>query len=167
MSKTLKTADVLKSDSKVDEISKTELDTLKAKAEKLADLEKALKDQEALETKLADLEKANADAQAKLADIQKAKDAQLLADTTDVVKGFNLFDDDKVEDVAKFFMANAGEEANLILESLEKARTTIKEFGETEHGTDIEGKTQDVSKSDTDALGASVMDIIKSRKKEK
>ncbi len=162
----LKTTDVLKSDDKVDEISKTELDTLKATAAKVADLEKQLKTQAGLETKLADLEKANKAAEAKLADIEKAKVAQLLTDTIDVVKGFNAFEDTEVEDVAKFFVDNAGKEANLILASLEKARTTIKEFGETEHGSDLEGKTEDVSKADTEALGASVMDIIKSRKKE-
>ena len=84
-----------------------------------------------------------------------------------LLKVFNLFEDSEVEDVAKFFVANAGETANLILGSLEKARTTIKEFGEQEHGSDLEGETHDVSKSDTEALGASVLDIIKSRKKEK
>lgn len=166
MTKLTKT-DVLKSETKVDEISKTELDTLKAEAAKVADLEKALADKSELETKLADLEKANADAVAQLADIKKAKDAQLLTDTVDVVKGFNSFEDADVEDVAKYFIANAGSVTNLILANLEKARTTIKTFGETEHGTDLEGNTEDTSKADTEALGASVMDIIKSRKAEK
>ena len=88
MSKTLKTTDVQKSDTQIDEISKTELDTLKAKASKVADLEKELARASKLEAKLADLEKANQVAEQKLADIEKAKQEQLLADTSDVVKGF-------------------------------------------------------------------------------
>ena len=167
MSKTLKTTDVQKSEKPVDEISKAELDTLKAQAAKVADLEKAAEKAKDLEAQIEDLTKANEAATSKLADIQKAKEAQLLADTVDVVKGFNTFEDDQVKDVAKFFIANAGDTANLILANLEKARKTIKDFGEAEHGNDHEGITEDTSKSDTAALGASVMDIIKARKAEK
>jgi len=168
----LQTTDILKSKEEPT-ISQSELDTLKAQAAKVEDLEKAVAKTADLETQVADLEKANAriadleKSAKKLEDLEKAAQVKVLLDTTDVVKGFNLFAEDNIEDVAKFLVANAGAPAvNLILESLEKARTAIKEFGESEHGTDLEGKTADTSKADTEALGVNVMDIIKNRNKQ-
>lgn len=150
------TSDITKSSDGEDNMSdvtitQEELDILKAaKAEK-----------EAMVIKIADLEKSAL----RLADIEKAQADKELADNVDVVKGFNLFDEDKIEDVAKFLVENKCDASNLILESLEKARKAIKEFGEAEHGNDLEGEAIDVNKSVTE-IGNSVMEILKSRKKE-
>lgn len=181
MLKNLHTEDVKKSKTEGESISAFELKQLREQAAKVEDLEKALstatdKTLEAdlekattktseLEAKLVDLEKAAAE----LADLKKAAADKVVSDTVDVVKGFNLFDEDKVEDVAKFFVANAGTEVNLILETLEKSRKAIKEFGEEEHGSDHEGVTTDLTKSEAEVatLGNSVLDIIKARKNEK
>lgn len=161
-------ADVIKSKDGEDTgnvISQTELDTLKADAEakneaeqKVADLEKAQKDMAA---QLADLQKAKDEADTLLADIEKAKTAAKLLEVTDVVKGFNLFEEDQVEDVAKFVVANEGDETTaVILATLEKARAAIQAFGETEHGSDLEG----VQVTSDEALADVVKDIIKNRK---
>jgi len=161
--KTLKTEDVVKNaEEKV--ISQAELDTLKAQASQLADVQAQLADLEKAKSELAttleDTEKAKKEAETALEDIQKAKAAQELEDTVDVVKGFNLFEEGQVEDVAKYFMSNKGETANLILTTLEKAREAIQAFGEKEHGTDLEGETLDTTKSVSDAVSS----ILKSRK---
>lgn len=150
-------------------ITKSELDSLKAKAQEAeslkADKEVVDTEKAKLELELEELRKAKEELDTLKAD----QEAKVLTDTVDVVKGFNLFPEDNAEDVAKFFVANAGDEVNLILETLEKARTAIKEFGESEHGSDHEGVTTDLSKSEQEvaALGASVLDIIKARKNEK
>lgn len=167
-----KTVDITKSAEET--ISKSELQAIQAQADKAIDLEKSLESVQAsvkeLDTlkellggaKVEDLLKAAQE----LKDVKKAQEEKVLADTIDVVKGFNLFEEDKVEDVAKFFVKNAGESATLILASLEKARVAIKEFGEAEHGSDHEGVTTDVTKAETQVkeLGDAVLDIIKSRK---
>lgn len=168
----LKTVDTTKSADET--ITKSELEAIQAQALKAADLEKTL---ESAQTTIAEFDTLKAKlggmdiedllkAAQELKDVRKAQEEKVLADTIDVVKGFNLFDEDKVEDVAKFFVKNAGEPANLILTSLEKARVAIKEFGEAEHGSDHEGKTTDTTKSDEQVkeLGNAVLDIIKSRK---
>jgi vacuolar-type H+-ATPase subunit I/STV1 len=156
-------------------ISKEALDLLKAQASKVEDLEKANKELIGMKAKIADLEKENskiADLEKvaiKLQDLEKAAAKKILLDTSDVIKGFNLFEESDVEDVAKHFVKHAGKASELILASLEKARTAIKTFGEKEHGSDLEGTTTDLTKSQMDVakLGASVLDIIKSRKNEK
>lgn len=172
MSKILKT-DTLKAEKLVDEISKAELDALNEKARKVEDLEKAVADKDevqkeldTLKSSLGDLEVADLiKAAAELKDIKKAQAQKVLEDTIDVVKGFNLFEDDQIEDVAKFFVKSAESDATkLILASLEKARTQIEEFGSQEFGHDHEGETTDVSKGKVEALGQSVSEIIKSRK---
>lgn len=158
-------ADVIKAEGGDDVISKAELDLLKADAAaktdltaQLADLEKA---KDAMATQLADLQKAKDVADAALADVEKAKHAAKITDTTDVLKGLNLIDEDKIEDVAKFLVANEDNSTTaLILTTLEKARAAIQEFGEVEHGTDLEG----VQLESDDALSSAVSDIIKSRK---
>lgn len=168
----LKTVDTTKSADET--ITKSELEAIQAQALKATDLEKSLETAQStiaefdtLKAKLGgvDIEDLLKAAQ-ELKDVKKAQEEKVLADTIDVVKGFNLFDEDKVEDVAKFFVKNAGEPANLILTSLEKARVAIKEFGEAEHGSDHEGITTDTTKADEQVkeLGAAVLDIIKSRK---
>ena len=170
----LKTMDVRKSENG-EEITKQELLNLQAEAAKVADLEKAAVEADTLKSELDTLKGALGGmevsdllkAAQELADLKKAQEEKVLEDTKDVVKGFNLFEEEKVEDIAKFFVKNAGEEANLIIASLEKARDSIKEFGEAEHGTDLEGETQDVQKADVAALSASVADILKKRKSEK
>lgn len=164
--KNLRTVDTTKSKDGGQEnvISVAELDALKAAAAKAEELESQMADvqkaKDEAETALADVEKAKKEAESKLEDIEKAKAAKELEDTVDVVKGFNLFEEDQVEDVAKFFTQNKGETVNLILTTLEKARESIQEFGETEHGTDLEGKEVDTDK----ALGDAVSDILKNRK---
>lgn len=169
----LKTVDTRKSEKQVDEISVTELETLKAKATKAEELEGTVEDLQKSVSKLTDLEKALGGrsvedllkAAEKLADIEKAQAQKVLEETTDVVKGFNLFEDEQVADVAKFFVENAGNPAtNLILASLEKARNQIEEFGTAEIGHDHEGQTTDVAKSNVAKLGQSVSEILKSRK---
>jgi hypothetical protein len=168
----LKTADVAKSEKT---IAQSDLETLQAEAGKVADLEKALATAQAQAARVADLEKTAekvADlekAAEKLADLEKAAEEKVLTDTIDVVKGFNLFAEEKVEDVAKHFVNNAGETSDLIIATLEKARKAIKDFGEAEHGTDLEGETTDLTKSEraVAAMGTSVMDIIKNRNSEK
>ena len=169
----LKTTDVMKSKENVDEISLQELDALKAKADKADKLEADMKEAtgavselDALKSALGGAEVADLlKAAQELKDLKKAKEEKELTDTIDVIKGFNLFAEDKVEDVAKFFVKNGDSEVSgLILTSLEKARNTIEEFGSEEHGHDLEGKTEDVSKANTDAMSNAVLDIIKSRK---
>lgn len=169
-------ADVVKSaDAPEDTITKSELEAIKADAAKVCDLQKSLEEAAAKTAELDVIKSALGGfkvedllkAAQELADVKKAQEEKLLSDTVDVVKGFNLFEDEKVEDVAKFFVKNAGEEVTLILASLEKARTAIQEFGEAEHGSDHKGETVDVEKSEaaTKELGDAVMDIIKARKK--
>lgn len=152
-----------------DIISKTELNLLKEKADsaeavklELEELKKAKQESDnALAKELEDLRKAKADSDKVLADIQKSKFEAKLADTADVIKGFNLVDEDKIEDLAKFLVANE-EDSNsaLILTTLEKARTAIQEFGEAEHGTDLEG----IEVTEEEDLSKHVTSILKSRK---
>lgn len=169
------TADVTKSvDKAEDTITKSELDTLKAKAEKADKLETELEASKTISTELDAIKSALGGMDVKdllkaaqeLKDLKKAQEEKVLTDTVEVVKGFNLFEEEKVEDVAKFFVAHAGEEVNLILASLEKARTAIEEFGAEEHGSDLTNTT-DVAKSEAQVkeMGAAVLDIIKARKK--
>lgn len=158
------TEDILKSaEGATPTITQSELDALKSKAHE-AETIKAAK--EAADVVKADLEKEIEDlrkAKQELDTLKAEQHQKVLTDTVDVVKGFNLFEESQTEQVAKFFVANAGDEANLILETLEKARTAIKEFGESEHGTD---QASDLTKAEQDVaqLGTSVLDIIKARK---
>lgn len=169
------TADVTKAaDGAEDTITKSELDLLKASAAKATELETELEAIKSAATELDALKSALGGldvqdllkASMELKDLKKAQEEKVLTDTVEVVKGFNLFEEEKVEDVAKFFVANAGEEVNLILASLEKARTAIEEFGEVEHGSDLTNTT-DVAKSEAQVkeMGNAVLDIIKARKK--
>lgn len=164
-------ADVIKN-AEENTITQSELDSIKAKAQQVGDLEKSV---ESVKTELDTLKGLLGDnkiedllkAAKELEDVKKAQAEKLMEDTIEVVKGYNLFEEDKVEDVAKFFVEHAGETVSLIMGSLEKARESIKEFGEAEHGTDVDEASVDVkkSKSDLEGLAADVSRIIKSRKK--
>lgn len=160
----LKTKDLLKAEDGGDVITKAELDTLKADAAKASEAEQALADvekqKEDMATQLADLQKQKEEMAAQLADVEKAKYDQKLTTTVDVVKGFNLFEEENVEDVAKFLVDNDNAVTALLVKTLEKARVALDEFGTTEHGSDLEGAEIDQD----DALSNAVRDVIKSRK---
>lgn len=105
----------------------------------------------------ADLEKANS----KIADLEKAKQEIEKSKYVELVKGYSFADSEKAEELAVVLMKAASVEGgDLLLETLEKARTAIAEFAETQHGEAGEGE----SVTEVEKSKSRVSEFLKARK---